>query len=90
MQKLTSHGTAGVQNYLPRPAEAETMLEFHASEYVAFLHTVTPENLVSSWCYWMHVEEPLASLVGMIQQLAAGPPPRTRFRKGRCSSRPSP
>ena len=24
------------------------MTDFHASEYVAFLHTVTPENLVSN------------------------------------------
>ena len=31
---------------MPRPAESEHLVAFHESEYVAFLRTVTPDNMV--------------------------------------------
>lgn len=36
-----------VQMYIPTSAEAEDLVQFHDSDYIAFLRTVTPDNQVN-------------------------------------------
>lgn len=40
-----------VQLFIPTHAEAEDLVQFHDSDYIAFLRTVTPDNQV---CYQPH------------------------------------
>ena len=77
MTLISSPEAITVQNYLPRPAEGESMAAFHDSNYVAFLRIISPDNMVRPcWPCWFRILM-LASCASALGRSHACSRPRT-------------